>query len=285
MRTSFIAIIIVLLFSTSCDWINPSEEIPSYIQIDSIGFSVIGSQGSADQNFVDAWVYVNGESVGAYELPCTFPVLASGDVDIQVFPGILLNGISATRGIYPFVSDFEVSATLVEDSILHIYPTSTYNTDLEFEIIEDFESGGLVVTGSSLSDTTIERTSDPALVYEGSYSGVISLDEEHPVADIKTINDFVLPQSGAYNFIEMNFKTDVETAVGVIANIGTQSVYHPVMVLNTTDTWKKIYVNISPVVTRESQASSFYIFIRAELPDGESTATVYLDNIKIIHAQ
>lgn len=285
MRISFLAIIIVLLLSTSCDWINPSEETPSYIQIDSIGFTVIGSQGTANQNFVDAWVFINGKSAGTYELPCTFPVLVSGDVNIQVFPGILLNGISATRSIYPFVSDYEISATLIEDSILHIYPTSTYKTNLEFEIIEDFESGGLTLTSSSLSDTTIERTSDPAEVFEGSYSGVLTVDEERTVADIKTINAFVLPQGGAYNFIELNFKTEVETVVGVIANTGTQSVYHPVMVLNKTDKWKKIYVNISPVVSRESQASSFYIFFRAELPDGETSAKVFLDNIKIIHAK
>jgi hypothetical protein len=83
----------------------------------------------------------------------------------------------------------------------------------------------------------------------------------------------------------LNFKTDVETAVGVIANVGSQSIYHAVMVLNPTDVWKKIYINISPVVNRESQASSFFIFFRAELPDDATTATVYLDNIKLIHAE
>lgn len=285
MRYTLLSAIILLLFSTSCDWINPSEEIPSYVQIDSIAFSVIGSQGSADQNLVDAWVYIDGENAGVYELPCTFPVLKNGNVDIQIFPGIKLNGISATRGIYPFVNSYSISATLQQDSVLHVQPTSTYASNLEFEIIEDFESGGLLFSGSTLSDTSIDRTNDPLDVFEGSYSGIIELDETRPLADIKSIDAFALPQGGAYNFIELNFKTDVETAVGVIANVGSQSIYHAVMVLNPTDVWKKIYINISPVVNRESQASSFFIFFRAELPDDATTATVYLDNIKLIHAE
>ena len=224
MRTTFFVSVIVLLLSTSCDWINPSEEIPSYISIDSIAFSVIGSQGTVDQDLIDAWVFIDGEKVGVYELPCTFPVLNSGDVDIQVFPGIKLNGISATRAIYPFVNSYTITETLMEDSVLHVKPTSTYASDLDFEIVEDFESGGLVFSGSTLSDTSIDRTNESANVFEGSYSGVVVVDEDHPIADIKSISSFVLPQSGAYNFIEMNFKTDVEVAVGVIGNTGTQSI-------------------------------------------------------------
>lgn len=285
MRNFILVNLIVLMFSTSCNWINPSEEIPSYIRIDTIDFSVIGSQGTDNQSLVDAWVFVDGQKIGVFELPCTFPILKSGNVDIEVFPGIKLNGISATRAIYPFVNSYKISSQLVQDSVLQIYPTSTYYSNLEFEIIEDFESGGLTLHASSLSDTSIERTSDPAEVFEGTYSGIIEIDAERPKADIKSVDPFALPQGGAYNFIEINFKTNVEVAVGVIANQGTLSVYHAVMVLNRTDEWKKIYVNLSPIISREALSSSFYIFFRVELPDDVSHGKVYLDNVKLIHAE
>lgn len=274
---------IVALFCCSCNWINPAEEIPSLIKIDTISFSTVTPQGSSRQRFVDAWVYINGESVGAYELPCTFPVLLSGDVDVEVYPGIMLNGISNTRAIYPFVKSYTTSVTLNPDSVCEIKPKSSYVSTLSVEMLEDFESGGMIISASTLSDTTIGRTSDPADVYEGSYSGMIVLDQEHRNIDVKSVTPYVLPQDGAYNFMELHFKSDVTIAIGVIVNT-TQSVYEDVLYLNATDTWKKIYVNLTPIINRSTSAVSFYPFIRSYLSDGITEGRIYLDNIKLLNA-
>lgn len=284
MRLLFYSLILAIALS-ACNWINPSEEIPSYVRIDSISFSATGTQGTASQSIVDAWVYIDGENAGVYELPCTFPVLKTGNCRIQVFPGIKLDGISATRAIYPFMKSWEGNFDLLENSITIISPAVTYAGNLEFEVIEDFESGGITFSETVYSDTILMRSSDPGEVFEGGYSGKIVVDTDHPLADVKSNDAFLLPQGGAYNFLELNFKTDVAVGVGVIANDGTQSVYHPVVGLNPTTTWKKIYINLSPVVSRETSSYSFYVFFRINLPDDMSVATFSVDNIKLIHVQ
>ena len=81
----FVLILLAAVALTSCNWINPSEETPSFIRVESIDFSTSSTQGTDSQNFVDAWIYIDGKSVGAYELPCTLPVLAEGEHTLRLF--------------------------------------------------------------------------------------------------------------------------------------------------------------------------------------------------------
>ncbi len=281
----YLILFVIAAFFSGCNWINPSEETPSYVRIESFDFAASSGEGTSLQNITDAWIYIDGEKVGAFVLPCNVPLLHSGTSEIQVYPGIKLDGISGTRAIYPFMRPWSATVNLTPDSEIVLEPASSYYADLVFEVIEDFESGGIVFGETSYSDTNIYRTTEPAEIFEGGASGKIVIDSERPLMDIRSNSAFVLPKLGQYNFIELHFKTDVEVQVGLIANEGTQSIYNPVVVLNETSTWKKIYINLTPLVTREYDASSFYIFLRAYLPDDATQATVYLDNIKLIHAE
>lgn len=281
----FAIFILTAVIMTSCNWINPSEETPSFVRIESISFSTTSIQGSANQSFVDAWVYIDGEKMGAFELPLTFPVLKEGTFTIQVYPGVKLNGIANTRAIYPFVKPWEATISLTKDSATIIHPTTTYYDNLSFRVIEGFEDAGMTITSTTLSDTIMLRTSEPTEVFEGSFSGLLAVDTQRDTVDVRSNASYVLPQTGAYNFLEMNFKSQAPLAVGVISNTGGYSVYHPIIVLNETDTWKKVYVNLTPVVSREYEANSFFFFFHMELPEGMTEAKAYLDNIKLIHAE
>jgi hypothetical protein len=69
------------LFS-SCEVINPSEEIPCYLRIDSFLFvdTVNGTPIIIKRNtqkITDAWVFVDGKLVGIYDYPSVFPLLIS----------------------------------------------------------------------------------------------------------------------------------------------------------------------------------------------------------------
>jgi len=98
-----ITVISIASIIQACNIINPAEPTPSYIQIDTIKLTTdITTQGSASHKIVDAWVYVDNQAVGAYEMPCKIPVLASGQHTIYIQGGILLNGINATHLQYPY---------------------------------------------------------------------------------------------------------------------------------------------------------------------------------------
>ncbi|HPB02256.1 MAG: hypothetical protein AB7V36_11540 [Bacteroidales bacterium] len=281
----FAIFFLTAVIMTSCNWINPSEETPSFIKVESISFSTESTEGTENQNFTDAWVYINGEKTGAFEMPLTFPVLKEGPVTIQIYPGIILNGISNTRAIYPFVKPWEATINLVKDSVSIIQPASTYYDNLEFRVVEGFEDAGMTINSTTLSDTIMLRTSEPSEVFEGSFSGMLAIDTQRDTIDVRSNASYVLPQTGDYIFLELNFKTQAPLVVGVIANKGGYSVYHPLIILNETNTWKKVYINLSPVVSREYDADSFFFFFRMELPEGMSEAKAFIDNIKLIHAE
>jgi hypothetical protein len=285
MKLFFTSLVVIALIASSCNWINPSEEIPSFIKIDSVSFSTSSIEGSNNQNFVDAWVFVDDEKIGAFELPLTFPILKDGKHNIKIYPGIKLNGISNTRAMYPFVKPWETTINLTKDSVTFIQPSSKYNDNLDFKVIEGFEDAGMTINSTSFSDTVMLRTSDPSDVFEGAFSGLMAVDTKHDTIDVRSNMSYVLPQSGAYVFLEMNFKTDAPLIVGVISNTNGYLVYHPIVVFNETTTWKKAYVNLTPVVSREYNANSFYFFFRMVLPNGMSEARAYLDNVKLIHAK
>ncbi|MEM9024932.1 MAG: hypothetical protein AAGB22_14400, partial [Bacteroidota bacterium] len=97
-----------LLNLSSCDIINPEEEIPSFLRIDSINLNITNSgiQGAPTENITEAWVFWNSELIGVFELPAIIPILAAGQGELQVAAGIQVNGIGAKREIYPFYQAF-----------------------------------------------------------------------------------------------------------------------------------------------------------------------------------
>src|SRR5580693_7824504 len=90
-----LSILVIYLFN-SCNLFDPPSAIPSYVHIDSIGFtSYYLTQGSNSHKISDAWVYVDQQLQGVYQLPATFPVLATGSHEIDIKAGIEINGIAS----------------------------------------------------------------------------------------------------------------------------------------------------------------------------------------------
>ena len=172
---------LLLLFLTAtftgCSWLDKDIEIPSFIRIESFDFQALPGEGTSSSKIVDAWVFVNGQKIGAFQLPATIPVLASGNSEVIVFPGIELNGTAATRAVYTFYNQYSVRVELFPDSVLLLNPQIDYVDNLNFEFIEDFESAGIVFEKTSRSDTIINKIDDAVHVFEGTYCGEIFIDK------------------------------------------------------------------------------------------------------------
>ena len=96
-----------LLFS-SCELYNPSEPIPAYIHIEKFNLTTdYATQGSNSHKITDAWVYVDDQLIGCFELPATFPVITEGTHKVKIVAGIKVNGIASNRGQYPFYNPYE----------------------------------------------------------------------------------------------------------------------------------------------------------------------------------
>jgi hypothetical protein len=181
---------------------------------------------------------------------------------------------------------------LVPDSIIELPPIEAeYQQNVEFVWMEGFEDASLAIKTASQSDTGIYRT-DPAgnpeafLDEFSKYSGVVTLDTENPYMLIQSDdgNDsgFDLRQ-GNFIFLELHYKTDIDFLVGMF--ITDQSLVvkqRPYIGFNSTDEWKKVYVNFTPLVNEEVGALDFRVYLEAVHSEQTDEAKLYFDNIKLL---
>ena len=78
MHRKVLIILIAVVFS-SCSKNQFKAEIPSYIHIESIDLETDSFEGSDSQKLTDAWITMDGNFLGAFELPCTIPILGDGE--------------------------------------------------------------------------------------------------------------------------------------------------------------------------------------------------------------
>lgn len=271
---------------TGCKKQDDEDLIPAYIRIDTIKLSANSLQGGNRHKITDAWIFVDGEALGCFELPCEIPVLKSGKHNILVRAGIKLNGISATRLPYPMYQFYSIdSVNLVKKETTVLNPVVNYFQDISFPYIEDFSSGSTSLVKDPVADTGLVRLSSGPDLLDGS-CGAIILPPGTENAQVYTTSNLFLPGANTNVFLEMNYKCDYTFYAGLFVNTPGSIVTNQIIGLNPTDgQWNKIYVNLTPEVTAQTNASSFRLFFRAikATEDSLKTANIFLDNIKIVH--
>lgn len=289
MPLGVVMLLIVGVLMASCNKFEGEQTIPAYLQIDSITLSTdYFTQGSNTHQITDAWVYVNDQLIGAFELPAMLPVLAQGKQKLEIRPGIKLNGIAATRVPYPFYKPIIIQEfNFIPDSVQLIRPATSYYSTTVFGWIEDFENASISLEGTSQSDTAIYKTQpadnpEALLTQYSSYSGIVTLNGTNNVFKVASFNSYVLPGLGTPVLLELDFKCTRPFGVGMFATLDGQVVDLPLVVVNQSDEWNKIYVNLGPNVTAYSSASSFKIYFESALGEDE-LAQYYLDNIKLLY--
>ncbi len=280
-----------ILSINSCYKFDGDQTAPSYLQIDTISINTYyAEQGSATYNITDAWVYVDDNLIGVFELPAVLPILRNGPQNIDVRSGIKLNGISSTRVPYPFYEKIAFEGLeLFEDSVVSLgRVTTSYKSDLVFSWMEDFEDSGLTLEEVSFSDTAIKRTSpennpEAYLSEYSRYSGIVNITEEKPIWSSLSLSTYPITAQGAPVVLELDYKNDNYFNVGLLFKEYGQFVKIPLYTINHSEEWNKIYLNLGPNITLHQQAEYFQVVIEAGLDNNKSKGTIYLDNIKLIY--
>lgn len=278
-----IAVLATSLFS-SCELYNPAEPIPAYIHIKKFTLTTKtdGSEGSNSHKITDAWVYVDDQIIGCFELPVTFPVISEGTHRVKIIPGIKVNGIAANRGQYPFYTSHEQDVDFQEGKTITLSPAVTYKSTADFEYLENFETAGTTISITSQCDTTIEIHSG-SNVFEGTKCLAGYVDPTRFRFECATTNAFDLPTGGAPVFLEFNYKCNYEMVVSVIAQGTTSINQFPALFLNPSTNWNKAYVYLTPTVSGAYTANDYKIVWGIRNLAGVDSAAVFLDNIKLIH--
>ncbi len=291
----FIASMFASMTFSSCNEFEGSQEIPAYIHIDTFLLTTnYEFEGAASHKITDAWLYIDNNLQGCYEMPATIPVLERGKHQITIYPGIKLNGISSTRTINPFYKPYIIEELELEEKVIDtIHPSTTYyskdESTINFAFTDDFERQ-IFVEDSESSDTAIIRTDrdDPERwddeFNNSHYSGYVWLGD--------TINNFCftstelydLPNQGNSIFLEIDYKCTEAFEVGLFAMINRiESI--PLIYVNPSPTWNKIYVNIGPNISDTQDAKYFKFYIAGMIDKEDTEAEYYFDNIKLVYRE
>jgi hypothetical protein len=286
-RRSFDLIVIAFLVAGlacyGCDIINPDDPVPAYVHIGDIPLSVEPGQGTASEAITEAWFYAGGDFLGAYSLPATIPVIGEGLTEILVFPGVTVNGITATPDIYPFYSRYEVVTDLQPLETTTLSPATSYLTQTQFTIVDGFETANIFVDNLDGDPETFVVMSAKD-VFEGERSGYIALSSDHgfiEVASVPIIED--LPLNGGPVYLELNYKNNTELAVGLVGHAqGIPPTTYTVLTLRKRATWNKIYINLTEALI-QSRLSGYQLLLRASHDPENTISEIFIDNLKLVH--
>jgi hypothetical protein len=275
---SHISYLISFVFLSSCNIINPPEQIPAYLKIDSFQLQITNSslQGSNSSNITDAWVFIDNNILGVYALPAELPVLEVGQHSIRLAAAIKENGYANIRNTYPFYAPYDIDVELKSDNSINITPTIQYREDAIFLLMENFEGSGINLAKLS-GDVDIKKTQ--STVFEGLNSGEISFDATTASTEIASTQEFSLKLNNNQMFLELNYKCDMEFLVGLMDTKSLKKNY--ILGVLPKKDWNKIYINLESAVSALS-ADKYKLIFQAIKPENTNTASVFLDNIKVI---
>ena len=266
---------------------NLIAEIPSYIEITQFNYYQNNVLNNENARITDAWVTMDNQNLGAFEIPFRIPILnnetENNSHSFIIYPGIKVNGISATRIKYPYYERFEIDTILEKDAIIHLTPSTSYTeqTNLYFTQPESqFENGNNILAASLLSDTMPITQSQ--VVFQGEKSLGIFLEQSNDYFHITNTEALNLSDN---TFLELNFKSSIQFNVGlmIISNIPNVSDQKQELIqLYASDEWKKTYLDLTPLINMGNKNSQYKIYFEGFYDENQVVNAVYLDNLNLV---
>lgn len=282
----------LMIMVTIVGCIKENSPKPAYIYVENLFFEAdtAAGQGTSSSNITDFWVSVDGQQLGANNLPAMFPVILDENFptnSIKISAGIKDNGITNTRTIYPFYEPYVINKTLEAGKIDTFRPTLGYAANAKIILVEDFETPTQAVFTEELDGNPNTKMINQSIeVFEGAYSGQIILDSANLDCTVATSARYYNLSSVASSsvYLELDYKTSSVFQVGLLAYYSSNNKEYLYKVgVNPTDTWKKIYINMSQEVYG-AKANEYAVVFRA-LKNQNVTGVpkIYIDNVKILH--
>jgi len=274
---NLMAYFIVALLFGNC---TVKEVIPAYLFINDFVLTTNEEQGSNSHQIKIAYVHVDDEYVGAFILPATIPVIKTGQQKISITPGIYENGISNTPIINRFYKKYETEINLSETKIDTITPQTSYVDNTIFEFVDNFEGSSILKKDLDYDLKTFFKFTKPG-GFEN-FSGHATLEGIHDTIAMATYLSFSTVPDNKQDqyFVELNYKCNSVLRMGLqgVKSNGDSTIFFT-NAMNPSESWKKIYLNITNPIL-ESDLQSYHIFF-------ESTTTnkseIWLDNFKFLH--
>ena len=267
----------------SCNIINPAESTPTYIHIDSVQF-VKGTNPDVNysSNITSIWVYYNNSPVGEFDLPATFPVLATGTGTLKVWPAIKVNGLNADMMQYPFYTTDTFTFSAQPGAVINHTPRTGFYNDVKFTFICNQYDIGLAHSDGQVSVQFVGGT-DSQSYFGQACAGIFlnAVGDSSIDSSIVPRNGFSIDQTSA--FIEFNYKGTVPFYVGLqatIAGVVSSTPYYLTGIF-PNGTWQKFYLNVGDFNAKYN-GTNYRFYVKANLADGQTSGKLLLDNVQLV---
>ena len=286
------------LFWQACNTINPAEPTPTYIHIDSFHFQENSSvtlyeiggvatltPAPVSHKITSVWVYYNNNPVGIFDLPATFPVLATGNGVLKVAPSVAVDGQNNMDDMYPYYTFDTFLFAANPGAVINHTPTTEFYNDAKVKCISNFENGTLHGTNFVLTagNRSMQLDNNVADVVYGSGCGIIQLSAVGDSSIDSTFATFTIPLGTA--FIEFDYNSTIPFYVGLQANLSSTISSTPNFLTGVSPSngngWQKFYLQVDGF-TGQAQGTSYNLFLKAVLADGQTSGKLLIDNIQLV---
>lgn len=129
--------------------------------------------------------------------------------------------------------------------------------------------------------------SDPLKVYaydgiHENFSARSDIDTGVQIFEFATIQLYDIPR-GNDVYLEFNFKSDLELIAGIYPITGSVVQGVPIVNYFPSSEWKKAYVSLAEDVNNAAYNGADFRIFFAAFKNTQEEATIYLDNIKLVH--
>ena len=289
MKLYGILLLSLALIFGGCDFKDNSSGIPHIVKVNDFDLRQLQDERSDTYDVKEVWVYSSQDILGVFPLPATIPYLdedGNGVVDLTILAGIKANGIAATRTPYNLYEAESLSNEFIggDTTVIETFQTQYINSAY-VDMIEDFEQSSNLFHPNYISSADIVRTTNNAYVLDGVGSCLILLNDTMNQLFSATQVEFInLPSNSGEIWLEYDYKSDNTFSIGLEAIGGSEDGRYPIYVHNSTGgEWKKMYLELGPIVWTTPGSVGYEIILDAILDPGEDSGYVVVDNFKIVH--
>ncbi|MBK6931013.1 MAG: hypothetical protein IPH12_09100 [Saprospirales bacterium] len=288
MKLHLFCLLPLLLLLAACQ--DEEEPIPAYLRIEPFSVNAVG--GAGWQKITEGWLYADDVFLGGYSLPATVPVLADGDVDVLVFPGVKENGQTQTPALYPFLERYSAKVTLRPAETKAIQPVTAY--DAGVILPWPVERGSFNNAPIVLENRDTDTANFFVLTTNGAFEGrsvLLEVDTAHAILEIATEQVANLPASAERQvWLEMHYRNDLPFQLWLLGTTGSSSneLSQPVYQFSVSENWNKIYLNLTDflIALQQEKHRLFFRVVLSKNANGNYDQTqgkVLLDNIRLLH--
>lgn len=286
-------LIAILLFSACTD--DKDFVPPSFLHVDAIKVVPTTSNpislepGFYTSDIVACYVVAHYpessklDSIGLFQLPFTVPVLHSGEVDyLEFYPAVKHSGVAGTLPYYTFYKPIRInSQTLVIGDTLRFDTLSTtYAISIsDMQMFEPFEPTEL----STLFDSIVWHKYAASEACSGQGYASVHVPDSVTNVPFSIKTDFYVADPTRAVYLELDTRSDIRFEVYMESayTSGGATDKQRVMVVNPSENWQHMYINLGRTWSWFNHNPSFKISFAALNPYGEE-GDVRIDNVKVI---